>query len=325
MTAFLRIIKQLVAFGDATSTSNPRLRYVDWSRDLSDLRVSRPRSEQHTLAPSEEKTLFDGGRSLLLDGTTAFQVKLLSGTSDTYQVRWTGGTNPGFRTDRALNLSGATVVVTVFSNSTATMAVTSGSFASVQVGDTLWVPGTEEGVTSPFNAANQGFWKVLAASATTLVLTREADVDFEAYGESVSVTSAGQMVAFSATGVQAGDKLDVSAGFAASTQRTFPIVRVTPKYLEVTSTAIVPEETGITPGAAGFLVYTAAKAFVYVEADQDCVIRVNGDTSSIQRVSPWIAGDSSKVGSYERTGPTWSMKVLNRSSVPLNVTVISSE
>ncbi len=322
----LRIVKQIAGYADAAGAQAPKLRYVDWNKDIADIAVRGASAVLYEVAAGQEKTIFDGSRALSLDGTTAFSLQLIAGYTDRYRFRWTGGTNPVFRTARALDLSGATVTVVVNANSTATMTVSGGSFASVQAADVLWVPGAEESVASPFNVLNQGFWTVLAATSSQLVLSRADGATFEAYGEAnISVTAAEQVQAFSSDGVQVGDTLEVSAGFSASAQRAYPVVAVTSKYIDVTSGAAVAAQSGITPGAASFLVYTSAKTFVYIEADQDCVVRANGDTGSTQRVSPWIAADSAKVGSYERTGPTWTLKVLNRSSKKLSLTVISSE
>lgn len=325
--ANLRVIKQLVAFGDSLSTNNPRLRYVDWNRDISDLEVQNPRSESHILAPGQEKLLFDGTRTLAVDGTTELSVALVPGEADRYRFRFTGGTNPVFRTNRGLELSGASVSVVLNANSTATMTVAGdGGFESIVAGDTLWVPGTEESISSPFHAANQGFWLVMAATATSLTLTRPSNTDFEAYTQSaVSVTADNQIVAYSSAGVQVGDRLEVGGGFVATTWRTYSIVGVTPSYIEVVSTAIIPSETDILPSAAGFKVFTSLKSFVYIEADQDCVVRVNGDTSNCQRLAPWLAGDSAKPASYERTGPTWALTVVNRSTVAMSLTIVSVE
>lgn len=325
--SYLRIVKQFFGFSDVPAAySTPQQRNVDWRRDIHDVPVRATKTETLTLAPGQEKTLFDGARALLLDGTTEFSVSLVPGESTLYRFRWTGGTNPAFRTDRNLTLNGASLTMTLNANSTATLAVSAGTFSGVVPGDVLWIPDAQEGVTSPFHVANQGFWSVLAASNSQLVLTRGANEDFEGLSElSVAVTANDQVQAFSSDGVQPGDSIDVSAVFSPASRRVYNVVDVTSKYLEVFSGAIVPEETDVVPGTSGFLVYTQAKTFVYIESDQDCVVRVNGDSGNTQRVAPWVAGDPSLIGSYERTGPTWSLKVLNRSTRTANVSVISAE
>ncbi len=188
----------------------------------------------------------------------------------------------------------------------------------------LWVPDENEIDSQVFHSGNQGFWTVLAVSEGRIVLAREGD--FEAYGETgVTVTSADQVQVYSSAGVQAGDKVEVTAGFVVSNQKTFSIVNVTSLYLEVQSSLALAEEDGVFPGVDGLLIYSSSKKFLYVEADQECAIQINGDTSSFQRVSPWVAGDTKNAGSYSRSGPTWSLSVVNRSSRTLNAVVISAE
>lgn len=323
MSAFLRLVTQIVAFGDHSVSSNPKLKFVDWNRDIPEIPVGAVNSETHVIAPGQEKVIFDGTRALLVDGTTAFDVQLVAGTTDRYRFRHTGGTAPGFRTDRGLNVNGATITCTVLSNGTMSLSITGGSFSSVQAGDVLWLPSTDEGVTSPFNILNRGFWQVLSSSATGITLVR--DGDFVGVTETVAVTASNQVQAFSSSGVQVGDRLEVAGGFAAATQKNYSIVGVTQKWVEVVSTPPLPLEVGVVPTSTGLLVYTAAKSFVHIEVDQESVVRVNGDSGDKQRVSPWLAGDAAKPGVYSKTGPCWSLKVFNRSPKALRATIISAE
>ena len=320
MATSFRLITQLVAFGDS-GASNPSLRHLDWRRDISGLQVTNPRREAYDIPAGQERVIWDGTRALTVDGTTEFEVELVAGKADRYRFRHTGGTAPGFRTDRALDLAGDSVTATVNANDTLTL-VTDGSFAAVQAGDTLWLPSTDEIDTSPFSSTNRGFWVVLSANATTVVLERPGD--FEGVSEAdIAVTDADQVQAFSASGVQVGETLEVLAGFVSATQRSYTIEDVTPSYLEVQSQPPIPNETGITPGADNFLVFTSVASFVYIEADQECAVKVNGDTGTKQRLSPWLAGD--KVGQYMKTGPVWSLSVLNRSPLTAHVDIISVE
>lgn len=325
MTATLRTVSSVVAYGDMTQSNNPKLRYVDWSRDLTEELVDNPRSESHILTPGEEKLIFDGTRSTSIDGTSAFSLSLVSGTSDRYRFTWTAGTDPVFRSSRSFTVSGGTVTVVVNANNTATFTVSGGSFTGIQVGDTVWLPGPPDIVSSPFNVLNQGFWVVLAVNATTLTLSRPGD-SFSAVGEGpISVTAAEQLQAYSAAGVQPGDKLEVTAGFSATALRNYQVVDVTNKYVEVESTVPLAAESGILPGAGGMLFFTTVKRWLRIEADQECVIRINGDTSSFQRLTPWLAGDPLKVGEYVKTGAVWSLKIFNRSPLPASISVISVE
>ena len=110
-----------------------------------------------------------------------------------------------------------------------------------------------------------------------------------------------------------------------SNQQTFSVVDVTSKYIQFESSMALAEEDNVAPGIGGLLVFTNAKRYIALEADQECIVRVNGDTSSLHRVTPWVANDCSKPGQYVRTGPTWVLQVINSSSKSMNLIVISAE
>jgi hypothetical protein len=325
MTAFLRKALQLVVAGDAPATSNPRQRFIDWAQDLSGIEVKNPLMLSPDLAPGETFTFFDGTRALTLDGTTALALQLVAGTADLYRFRHTGGTNPTFRTDRAVDFSGDTIAVTVNSNSTATFT-SDGTFTGAQEGDTVWIPDVAEVGTQPFNVGNQGFWRILAIGAGAASLVCERLGEFEAQAETgIAVTAANQFQVFSAAGVQVGDVLEILGGFASVNRRSYSVVAVTSKYLEVQSSVAAVAEAGVTPGSANFLVRTASKRLVHVEADQSCVVRVNGDTGDLQRIDPWTPGDPKAAGHYSRAGATWKLVVVNKSPRTAKVLVISVE
>lgn len=320
----LRVTTNVIAFSDPEATSQPRMRHVDWLRALVVPGVSNPRSEAYTLAPGEERLVFDGTRSLTIDGTTAFSVALVPGEDITYRIRHTGGTAPGFRTARAFSANGGTIDVVVNTDQTVTMTIAGGTFTGISGGDTLWLPGSEESVTSPFSVVNQGFWLVMTVSATVLVLRREEDFNGEAQ-TGVAITNANQIAAFSASGVQEGDKVELVSGFASVNRTTYPVVNVTSAYIDVQTVIPMAAEAGVLPGASGLLVYTNAKRWVRLEADQEVAVKVNGDTSTTQKVSPWIAGDVNGAGDYARSGPTFSLRILNLSQEPASINVVSVE
>lgn len=330
MDAFLNVIQKIQAYGDRSINSNPRLRYVDWSRDASGVPVKDPKSEAHGLAPGETKLVYDGTRSTSVGVSTAFDVSLSTLDPSRYRFTWAGGTDPSLRTDRALALNGRTLTFAVLSNNTVTVTVSGAGvndFTGVVAGDTVFVPHTTTGdSSSPVSVLNAGYWQVLAVtSATVLSLARPAGQDFEAVSESAILTADAQFQAFSTAGVQVGDHVDISAGFASVTRRTFEVTAVTSKFFEVISTSPLPAETGITPAAAGIIFYTDAKSFLYIEADQECAVRVNGSTDSSQRLSPIEAGNPDRPGIYMKRGPSWSLSIVNRSTVTLNVVAIHAE
>src|SRR5690606_29563678 len=118
-----------------------------------------------------------------------------------YRLTHTGGTNPGFRTPRLVDLTGVEVVFAVQTNNSVTLTATSGSpFSNILDGDEVFIPGmmTGDGST-PFSPLNQGRWSVLAASPSVLVLARPPTMGFQGIDQTVTGTSPSEFTAFSAT------------------------------------------------------------------------------------------------------------------------------
>jgi hypothetical protein len=330
MDAFLNVIAQIQAYGDRSVNSNPRLKYVDWKRDNSGIAVKDPKSEAHSIDPGATKLIYDGTRATTIGVSTAFDVTLSTLDPSRYRFTHSAGSNPTLRADRNLALNGRTLTIAVLANSTATVTVSGAGvndFTGVLAGDTVYIPHTTTGdAANVLSVLNAGLWLVLAVpSVTQLSLARFPGQDFEATSEAQVLAADAQFQAFSTNGVQVGDHVDISSGFATPTRRTFEVIKVTSKFFEVMSTAPLPAEAGITPGAAGMIFYTDAKGFLYIEADQDCAIRVNGATDNSQRLAPVEAGNQDKPGQYLKRGPSWSLSIVNRATVTCNVLVIHAE
>jgi len=322
MTSKLRLVQTILSWDDEGDTNNPMLRHFDWKRDVAGIDAVNPSSHKYTIASGSSLDVFDGTRTISIDGTTDLSVYLVDNEVDVYRFQWDSGTNPVFRTDRAIDLDGETVTVTSNANGVAVFSTT-GTFAGVVAGDTLWIPDNDEiSSSSPFHEGNRGFWKVLAASVAELTVTREGDYEAAADTD-VAITDPEQVQAFSSAGVQVGDKLVVSAGFVSDTHRTYTVRAVSSKYLEVQSSLPIAEESAISPGAVGFQLYTSAKKYLRVEVDQEASVSINSGNEVV--ISPWEAGDRLKPGWYEQCGNAFSLSVSNRSSQPLNVVVIGVE
>ena len=329
MDAFLNVIQQIQAYGDRSPNSNPRLKFVDWKRDNSGVVVSDPKSEAHEIDPGATKVVFDGTRATTVGVSTAFDVALSTLDPSRYRFTWSGGSNPTLRSDRSLALNGRTLTFAVQANNTVLVTVSgagSNDFTGVLAGDTVFIPHTTTGDSANvLSVLNAGYWQVLAAvSATQLSLARFPGASFEALSENQVLATDAQFQAFSTSGVQVGDRVDISSGFSTATRKTFEVVAVTSTFFEVISTLPLPPETGITPGASGLIFYTDTKSFLYIEADQEAAVRVNGGDSS-HRLSPVEASNPDKPGIYMKRGPTWSLSIVNRSPVTLNVVVIHAE
>lgn len=328
MNAFLNVITRLQAYGDLSISSNPRLRYVDWTRDNSGVSVQDPKSEAHAVDPGATLLIFNGIRTTTIGSNTAFSISLSPLDPSRYRFTWSGGANPGLRSDRALVIAGIALAFVVNANNTVNVTAGSGApFGAVVGGDIVFIPGPTTGDgSSPFSVLNQGFWQVLAVnSSTVLVLARPAGTSFDAVAETVTPTANTQFQAYSASGVQPGDVVDISNGFPLVAQKAFVLTAVSSTFFEVESTLPLPSTSGNVPTATGMIFYSDAKSFVYIEADQDCAVQVNGDPGQTNRISPIEPGNSDKPGVYSKRGVTWALSVVNRSPVTLNVVVIHAE
>lgn len=326
MNGTMNFTIKMVAYGDSSVSNNPRLKFVDWTRNLTSVPVSDPKTESHTLQPGQTKSLFDGSLASTIDGTTTFSIALSSADATRYRISHTSGTAPGFRTGRGLTLNGVAVTFTVNANQTVTVTVPSGpDFTAVQVGDEVFIPHTTTGDTANvISVLNAGFWSVLGkASSTNITLVRSSGATFEAVTQTVTLTANSQFRAFSTSGLQVGDFIDITSGFHLSTRKTFQVLYVTDLFVEFVSTVALPAETGVVPTASGLVFFSECKRVVYVEADKDVVVRANGDNGSYQRLSPLDA--STDVAPFFRFGPTWSLSVVNASSDRVNVFFVHCE
>lgn len=323
----LTITTGVLAYEDQNASSNPSKRLIDWATSVQNVPCDDPLSKKCSIDPLSQEVLFDGQRIVSIDGTTEFSLGLSLIDPSRYRITWTGGTAPGFRTNRNLDLSGVTVTLTVNSNATVTASVTAGTpFSAVQEGDVVFIPGVDTGdSTSPFNALNVGYWTVLARANTEITMSRVSGEVFSGYTEAVPVTAAAQFQAFSTAGVQIGDFVAISAGFALGARRSYAVKAVNPSWIEIVSTAPLGPQIDVVPGATGLVFYTNAKRFLRIFADQECVVRLNGATDDSQKLEPWVSGDSEKVATYEKVGPCWRLVLVNLAPVKLNAVVLCAE
>jgi hypothetical protein len=325
----LTISSKAVAYSDPTVTGNPLRKNFDWQRGYA-IDVTNPKSMQSEVVAGDSYTFFNGSRTTAIDGTTAFDVTANPALANVYRFTRSAGTVPALRTARTPVLGGApfaTLSVVVQADASVTMQLTDGTWGDVVAGDTVFIPGASTGdAATPIDILNEGLWIVLAVlSSTVIQCGRATGETFSGTSSSVTLTSTSQVLAFSAAGVQLDDSVAISNAFAASTQKTFTVSQVTPSWFEVTSTTVIPLETGKLPTATGMIFYSSAKRFVRVECDQELVVRLNGATTDYLRTSPVDPADTEQVGWFEVFGPVWSLTVVNKSSQIATVDLFSAE
>jgi len=322
----LSLAMKVVAYNDSARTSNPLKTPIRWGASLINLPFENPGTVPFELPPGATQTFLNGTRSLTVDNTTVFSLTSSPLSASRYRLAATGGTAPGFRTARAVTLNTIAVVVTVNANLSVSFTAQSGTpFSAILAGDQVFVPGLSTGdPAGPFSSLNEGWWTVLTASSTVLVLTRGTGA-FSATSETVTPSDDVSFFAFSPSGTQIGDTLRLSAGFAASALSSYEILAVTAGWIEFQALLPLANQTGIEPTAAGVAVYTSAKRFLLIETDQEIIVQLNGSTDVSNEVTPLLPGNSRFMGVFMKFGPVWQATLINRSSATANGSVISAE
>jgi len=329
MDSFLSFVMRAVGFDDLPPTSNPTRKGIDQKLSLQNIPVDNDQTQEFHLDPAGSVTVVDGLRTISVDASTAFDLTAIDAI--TYRLTWTGaGAAPVFRTDRAINLTGRTLDLVVNSNLSLTITADGGTpFSAVVAGDVLFIPGISTGDDAgPFNDLNTGFWTVLTSSSTVMTVARDASIYpvFSGISEAdIASIAADEFMVFTSAGVQVGDTVDLSDGFALATLRSFDITAVTPGWVQFQSTAPLGEESDIVPGTAGITVYTNRKRFVLIMTDQEVAVQYNGVTGTENRIEPLLAGTLGFEGWETKFGTVWKLVLVNRSSARAKITVASAE
>lgn len=163
--ATLNIENKIVAFGDVAQTNNPRLRYVDWYRNVQGIAVATPRTESFIIGPDE--TVDVAGVSLAGAGTSEF---IQSVTIDDID-------SSGLRTRLFGSFGDTTGVITALDSITVKPSglvdftvsdIT--QVATVVSGNVFYVKGyaTLDGGGNPINQINEGLWKVVKVTGAVM-------------------------------------------------------------------------------------------------------------------------------------------------------------
>lgn len=323
--SFVNITLRITGADDDAPSSNPLLRNVDRTIDAPGLALGGPQVVRldPPLPAGGTLTAWDGSRATGVDGTTQLALATSPLAPSRYRLSWTAvGTNPAFRTERALGASGHALTLTLNANLTVTVTGVGPTYTNVQVGDQVVIPGAATGDTSsPFSPSNVGYWTALASTSTSVTLVRAAGWTGGA-SEVVSVTTADQVIAMSPDRVQAGDQVSILGGFSTNARRQYQVVAVTPRWIDVLSTVALAHETAVM-GSNGFAAYAAAKRLVYAELDQLCAVQLNGDAGTLNQVDVLSLPSGKRLGLFLKSGPAWKCVIVNQATVPLGGVVIA--
>jgi hypothetical protein len=322
----LNMTTQILAYSADISgqTDNPHMRNFDWERRFANIEIRNPKSFQSVVAPGESITLFDGTRSHSMTGSTVLTMALLDASKSIYRLSVTSGPS-GFRTARSI--SGLTTCnVTINNNSVAVFDFAGATLTGVVPGDIMRIKGAATYDAGPyvFGSLNAGLWKIIGINGTAVSCVRFVGEQFIGGNESVTGIS-GDVQIYSSAGIQVGDKVSIDGSFSIVTQRVYTISAVTPTTIDFVSTISIPNESSVTyiPDSISF--YTQAKKIVYVECDQDAVVRFDGETSNKTKINPIQPGSPCLVGYIHKWGSTFKCEVVNISVNPMNVIWITGE
>lgn len=310
----LNIFVHLNAYRDSVSSNSPSLNNFKWGRDIAGIDAEKAQSLEFSLAPGETRILHDGERPLASDNTTEYDVTQKS--SGVYVLKHSSGTAPVFRTKRSISSDATTVVDISVSGSFTTLQSVSGTpfnFASVVIGDEVLV-GDE------FEAANQGRFKVLSKTATSIMFENPSAIAES--GVTLGADFDNQVRVYSASGVRAGDKIRLGTGFNTILQNTYEVIAAQDNLIEFYYTnANLPEDLSVL--APELNIYSSAKKLIYMESDQKVELEINGIQES--SLEPFVQGTNSQPGILLKRSVVWSLVVTNNGSDTSNLYLASIE
>lgn len=314
----------LISFEDIQVSNNPQIRNFDLSYRLLGMEGKDPVSATRMIAAGETKTLFNGTRSTLIDGTTGFSISRPNATLNTYRFTAAAGTPPEFRTARSTSIDTTTQFALSVNGPIATLTNASGTpmvTTNIQIGDILNVfPGSGASV------ANLGRFIVLSKTTNSISFQ-----NLSATAQAFVVLNTSLFLVYSNGGsnnqAQIGDKIIISDGFSSSIFGTYDLAEVTPNWFEIQVAAPngIPLELGVIPGIAGMVVYSSAKQLLFIAALDRCAIYINGMVTDSIQIQPVDPQNIEKPGLYIQQGTVYQLAIKNLSLSNLQVLVASVE
>jgi hypothetical protein len=289
---FLNASLQVLMYEDTDNNRNPLIRMPDITKSIQGVPVNNDRSDRITLYANDVKDLATTSRSLLWDSTTELAFSLPISTESKMRVQWTGtGTNPIFRTKRAIGGSATTTVsiteLTPYVKRITNIGGTAWNTASVQVNDLIRFERNTDAFTSPFISGNVGqTWLVQAKGANY--------IDFIDNGQAVVEGSVILGADFdlalrvmSPGPVKMGDIMTISStAIHPSNNGKFEIIDISTDYIEVVNPLAVTETKVL--GAYIPTIYEYLIGFVLLRASGPFKIKFDNQSewAKIDRVGP---------------------------------------
>lgn len=301
--------------------AQPLIRPTDITRSFQQVAVQFDKSDRITLQPGDTTTIVSTTRSTAWDNTTQLEFQRYLAANDNVRVRWTGtGTNPAFRTARAIAGAADTVVsITRVSPNTVRITNTAGTAwdtSTVQVNDLIRFEKSTDAIASPFSLTNQGqTWLVQAKTSSTIDFL---DNGLASLDTAITLGSNYAYVLRCITQgpVRIGDTIDLAgAGLNPSNQGRYQIVDVSSDFVEVVNPFSVDET--VLYGTNVINIYDHEIGFVNLRASGRFQIRFGGQTSWVD-VTPLGPGNEAVMaGSFN----TYQIMATNPTQQPVTISV----
>jgi hypothetical protein len=313
-----------MAYSDPSVTDNPQQRAFDHTRRLQSLPIKNPRSDSIVVPSGSSFTVFDGTVSTGLSGTSELDIGLVSNETSIYLLEISAGSG-AFKTARSVSsITGC--VVTVNNNVVVDFDFTGATVSAVQPGDLMRIKGVstyDTGVFA-FNPLNAGLWKVINVSGSKVSVIRLVGEPFSGVAESLIDASA-DVEFYADDGAQKGYKFELAGNFSFVSKKVYEILDSTPTKIYFVSASPLPTESAVIFTSGAITIFKASKKFMYIECDQDCIVRFNADTSDNNKLNPISAGDKDLPAFINKYGDCYSCTIVNKSINAMNVKFFMGE
>ena len=163
-----------LVYNDNVASNNPYVRVFDLAYNILGSSVSEPKAEDLLIPAGSSMTIFSGTRTTSIDGTTAFDITKPYATLNTYRFSRSAGTQPQFRTNRAIAVDNTTQFAVSVNGPVITLTNSGGTapdFSSVVVGDIVRIDSS-----AGFAANNQGTFTIIAKTTTSISIKNTSGV-----------------------------------------------------------------------------------------------------------------------------------------------------
>jgi len=259
-------------------TNTPQIKIPDISVNIDGIQVFNDKSDRGSIQPNEIKDITLTSLDLSWDATTNLSFYRPTSDSNNIRLAYSSGSAPVFRTNRNIVGAADTVVsITRVNDYIARITNTSGTawnLSSVISNDYLRFHKTDDYITSPFSAVNQGKEFLVQSKGADYIdiidngnITEEADITLGAdFDKVLKVLSQGS--------VKVGDTIKISGSNVTSSNiGEYEIIDVSDDYIEYVN-AFATEES-VVYDSSEFVIYKYLIGFLNLRASGSLKMRLD--------------------------------------------------